>query len=600
MRPIALLVAISAARASLPARAAESSPFDRAVLAAALRDAAGRYDPAEAMLRGSASRVGYHTTLRSGPVHPTRESIYYAAALLDAGGEENRDRAVRILRRVISLQDRDPASRTYGIWSWYLEEPLAEMSPPDWNWADFLGTALAHIAIHRIGTIPEADRRAVLDSLGHAARSVRRRNVGPGYTNIAAMGTFVALAAGEILGDADLVAYGIERAKRFAAHVDALGTFSEYSSPTYACVTAMALARIRSDVRSPEARAAIEPVERLLWRQIGETFHLPTMQWAGPHGRSYSTDLAGNDMACLVIQKATGGRVRFYGDDALPGSLEVYRSPVACPARFLPLFGADRLPYRIRRTFSRSGDSPGQTATTYLGRGFALGSVDRFDLWNQRRAIIAYWGRPGALGSLRVRCLHDGYDFASGILGSVQEEGDLIAAVGFATDYGDTHVSLDRIRDGTIRAKELVVRIEIRGVGSAPDPWAIDAGSVRIASRIVRARFAGADCPVEVARRDGGFDVDVVLHRGDEKAIDFRAIDEACVALAVSIREGDAGRGADPFAGLDVRADGGRLRIGWPRATGALNLAFPTRPGPIQEIQAGTESSAGGSDLDAD
>jgi hypothetical protein len=31
----------------------------------------------------------------------------------------------------------------YGIWPWLAEESLAEMAPPDWNWADFCGMRLA-------------------------------------------------------------------------------------------------------------------------------------------------------------------------------------------------------------------------------------------------------------------------------------------------------------------------------------------------------------------------------------------------------------------------------------------------------------------------
>ena len=63
-------------------------------------------------------------------------------------------RAEKILRTVISLQDRNPDSRTYGIWSWFAEEPLDKMSPPDWNWADFCGTQLLQVAIDHKDRLP--------------------------------------------------------------------------------------------------------------------------------------------------------------------------------------------------------------------------------------------------------------------------------------------------------------------------------------------------------------------------------------------------------------------------------------------------------------
>ncbi len=114
----------------------------KAKLAEVLDREAGRYDPAEKVLRRPFSSPGYHTTLKGGTVHPTRGSFCYALALLDGGRDEDRRRAEEILVRVTALQDQDPKSRTYGIWSWFLAEPLQKMSPPDWNRADFCGAAL--------------------------------------------------------------------------------------------------------------------------------------------------------------------------------------------------------------------------------------------------------------------------------------------------------------------------------------------------------------------------------------------------------------------------------------------------------------------------
>ena len=72
---------------------------------------------------------GYHTTLKGGYVHPTRSSLTYAVALLDSDIEEYRIRAINVLNKVISLQDKDPGSSTYGIRPWFYEEPLDKMSP---------------------------------------------------------------------------------------------------------------------------------------------------------------------------------------------------------------------------------------------------------------------------------------------------------------------------------------------------------------------------------------------------------------------------------------------------------------------------------------
>ena len=109
------------------------TPTQKARLLRALQPLDQKYDPAEQMLRQPFSSPGYHTTLHGGWVHPTRDALQYAVALLDTGEPERLTRAEAILRRVVALQDTDPTSKTYGIWSWFMEEPLPKMSPPDWN-----------------------------------------------------------------------------------------------------------------------------------------------------------------------------------------------------------------------------------------------------------------------------------------------------------------------------------------------------------------------------------------------------------------------------------------------------------------------------------
>jgi len=129
------------------------------------------------MIRRPFSSLGYHTTLKGGYVHPPRDSLNYAVALLDSGEPARLKRAQDILRKVISLQNQDPNSRTYGIWSWFAEEPLEKMSPPDWNWADFCGTQLLQVAHEHMNRLPDELQQQVKDSIIHAAHSIKPRSV---------------------------------------------------------------------------------------------------------------------------------------------------------------------------------------------------------------------------------------------------------------------------------------------------------------------------------------------------------------------------------------------------------------------------------------
>ncbi|HOL55699.1 MAG TPA: hypothetical protein PK699_07345, partial [bacterium] len=46
-----------------------------------------KYDPDVCMIKEPFHSPGYHTTLKGGFVHPTRESLTYAVALLDSNIE---------------------------------------------------------------------------------------------------------------------------------------------------------------------------------------------------------------------------------------------------------------------------------------------------------------------------------------------------------------------------------------------------------------------------------------------------------------------------------------------------------------------------------
>lgn len=255
----------SPTRPVLEADVPEAAPLDLAVrssLRAAVVSAHRQYDPAERMLKVAFSNPGYHTSLSGGFVHPTRTSLHYAAALLELEDEPLRRRAADILQRVVRLQDKDPSSRTYGLWSWYLEEPLSQMRPPDWNQADFNGTTLLQVALHHRERVPR-DLLAQVDSaILRAARSIQRRNVGPEYTNVAIAGTYVTLVAAETYDLPDLKAYALSRLRRFHAFTMKHGAFSEYNSPSYTLVALQELGRLRQHARDPEARRLVDELYR--------------------------------------------------------------------------------------------------------------------------------------------------------------------------------------------------------------------------------------------------------------------------------------------------------------------------------------------------
>ena len=470
--------------------AAWTPEWDQQLIERAVRAADERFDPNQQMLRVIVGPgYKYHTRLRDTVAHPTRDSLEYALALLESGSPERGERAVRILGRVLPLQNADPSSKWYGLWGYYLEEPPEKMEPADWNWADFNGSLLLLIEFRHGARLGEPLRQSVREAIGRAAASIRRRNVRMGYTNIAIKGAFVTMAAAELAGDPDLKQYARQRTASLAAHIDETGSFEEYNSPTYARVSLTSLVRFRMYVKDQETRARMGRIERRLWEHLAAHWDAGRAQFAGPMSRCYSSDLG----APLWLEKALGGRLGIASVSGSPAAdaetaIHDYRCPEDLAASFLSprparehveLFG-----------FEQAGDArlPVQ-GTTWFDSAFSLGSVNRGDFWNQRRPLIAYFGdrsRPARLAVMRV--VKDGYDFSSALLFSVQRGPRVLGLVNFRNPGGDRHISLDPIKDGAFLCGRLFLELRLEGL---PDGYRLEerAHGVTVGSTLISLAF---------------------------------------------------------------------------------------------------------------
>jgi hypothetical protein len=519
-RTLLRTMALTATASSLPAFALPEAPqpgwtpeWNAALLDAELRRADHAFDPKEHMTGGHRGpEYNYQSNLRNSPAHSTRDSVDYASLLLYTDDKARHARAADILRRVMALQVTDPNSRYFGLWSWFMEEPVDKMNAADFNWADFIGASLLNILYLHTDRLPPDVVTLCRTALSNAAVCIRKRNVSLSYTNIAFQGTYVTLGTGELLNQPDMLAYAKDRFNRLAALTDQTSSFAEYNSPTYNAVVMENLARILSYVKDPAARTLATRLNALVWKHIAEHWHAPTMQLAGPMSRCYFNNIG----SPMFIQKGTNNRVQFISLDQLkqkwPGG-EGNTSTIDfhCPEDLIPLF------FPTPRHQHREVFVPGNTlieaitsterptpvapieGTTLLTPNFCLGSCNRSDFWVQRRPLIAYWGdasRPPRV--LQFRVIHDDYDYTSALFYSAQNQGSVLGSVRFRTGGGDKHPSLDRIKDDTITLNNMTLqllleqwhpgnRILVNGKpqsGPFTAPWnsriALDAGPVKI------------------------------------------------------------------------------------------------------------------------
>ncbi|MDR3707840.1 MAG: hypothetical protein P4L33_06050 [Capsulimonadaceae bacterium] len=541
------------------------------------------YSEQHHMLGGPLHSPGYHTTLPDGIwAHDTRGALDYALALFASHDPAYVRRGQDVVDAILDQQDTDPTSRTYGIWSWYLEEPLDKMSPPDWNWADFCGARLADILMAYSPLLPDGQIQRIRTALGHAGWSIFRRNVNCDYTNIAIMGAAVTLAAGEILGESRLLDYGRLRLQRQLEHVRYHGGFTEYNSPTYSVVAVEELERIHRLVKDPEARATAKLLHEQAWKVIAEHFHPGTNQWAGPCSRAYSDWLSPQTLAFLSAR--VGAQLPSRDRDAQAEILSAASAGdiVMCPEDLRPLFSSWTGPDRVVRSrfVRREPDGNSTYGTTWMSADACLGSVTADILWTQRRALLGYWrtGEDPAV-CLRMRFLHDGKDFSSAFVRNAQDGPRVLSLTGFILGNGDFHPSLDRPKDDTFRASDFRLRYELLGKGAKVRQiedrrFEMAAGGIRAVVHGGDGWFNGKPVQWETSATDDGVRVDAICYAGPESSFRFASLERSVVASAVEIlKSGEVPTAERP----SLTTENAHATTTWDAAT-SLTITGPATP----------------------
>ena len=492
---------------------------------------------------------GYHSQFEFGTkVRPTRDAMNDAAMLIASPQEADQTEGRALLEKVIDLQDQDPESVTFGIWSWYYEESLAGMAAPDYNWADFLGAVLAALLHDYPDRLPPELLEKTQKSLEYCGRAIIKRDVKPSYTNIAMMGATVTAAAGELLDRQDLLDYGRMRILRNLDHFRTTGNFTEYNSPNYTPVVINELERMLYLVNDTTCRLAAAELLIGAWQTVAEHYHVPTSQWAGPFSRTYSDRITPRLRNTILAQALVLSPEEL---SELPVGVQPIFSPFAprltCPESLRHHFSEVPQDEITRRNVFNKTNADPEIGTTWMTPTATLASASYHTFWAQARGLIGYWVMPGESQTavLKLSFLHNGNDFASGSARNRQSGGRVLTAFGLLRNQGSMHPTFDRPEDGVFHAESFEIVYQLTAKGAtvrelAPNVFELSAGPMRAVLHVAdHCFFAGH--PVQWHVEVAGNIAKLVgtCYRGETTAFALDAMGETRIALGLELLRDD-------------------------------------------------------------
>ena len=494
------------------------------------------------MHTGSKQAV-YHTKLADSDVHVIVSSSSYARELICTGS--NPELGEKIFEKVISLQDDNPESETYGLWPYYMEEPLSEMDAPDKNMAGFNSRNMIDVLYTAGDRISDSIKEKMLKAIYHACCAIMIRNEGVQYTNVAFLESLVLCCGGDMLGDEKLLNAGRNKLKKSLGFIHYHGSIFEHNSPCYSFLCVGDLGCILKYVKDEESLFYAGCINDYVWRCLAEHFDYKNLQLGGPQSRAYDDYLRAENLS--IIMTACGLEDNYKAHPLAPEGLKIHETSAVCPEKYIPYFSGEKIWDSCERIIMRGFNYPyfafNQAINHYRGEGFTLGTFNREELWNQRRPLVSYIDGEKKPYCFRVKCYHDGFDFSSAVLHCVQKEGRVLGNINFSSDRGDTHIGLDPVRDTTIEAEDLRIIFEVTGDMKGVTYEMNDNGAELTIGKVpVRITHIGTyfgDYPVKCTIENIGESLrySIVLYSGEKKKINFGVMEKAVSAFCIEVGE---------------------------------------------------------------
>jgi hypothetical protein len=183
-------------------------------------------------------------------------------------------------------------------------------------------------------------------------------------------------------------------------------------------------------------------------------------------------------------------------------------------------------------------------AYTYMCDEYTVGSLHHEIAWNQHRNVLGYFGTQTEPVAFNLKCLHDGWDYCSAIMSTIQDKGRTLTAFSFSTSGGDTHCCLDMIKNATISAEDMRVRWQLEGALDRLEVEQTGKTTFRVVDRATGltlniaypyAVFGQNVVYYEITREEGKIGIDAVLYHGERTDIKLNELGKAAVVTALDV-----------------------------------------------------------------
>lgn len=535
------------------------------------------FDEKESMVtRVEKAGQGYHTKLE-GRIHHIKATSGFAVNILLAELESHYDKAFRALHRICDLQDNRENSPTFGLWAYYMEEDLDQMIAPDYNWANFVGRDLLAACILCEDKLPADLKKRLYEAVRNAAECTICRNVAADYTNISLMGSLTIIAAGEILQEERIFRIGKERLKKLCEYTRVTTAFSEYNSSAYVMIDLEEIARMLAFFKDEECREMAQELNRYAWEMLAVHYNGSLAQLTPPQSRAYK-DVDDGRLAAMIWM-GTDGRYGKWKENTLSVDILLYLK-IKCPEDLLYLFEEKECffahTYYHRNAIRQQGedttiirelDSPDLTAYSYKTPDYSMGAFSMCDTWNQRRNIMVIWDKENAK-TFRLRGIHNGYDFCSGITYAKQDKNYILGHLGLVTDRGSFHYILDKVKNGIYEVEELCFKFELGGnseevvIRQEGKNFFIDDGLMHIILHIEKWVFDGREAEVRLSEDSRA--IILVGYEGPAKEMDTNKLEDTYGIFMLEVNYGKKDKEAKGCMDVTVKdLAGGKIQSEW-------------------------------------